>query len=278
MKSQTVRVHDLDVHYLEEGSGPPVLLLHGWPTNAQLWRHVLPAVAAGRRAIAIDLPGFGQSSKPADLSYSFRLYDKVLDGFLEALGIDRVGLVVHDLGGPIGLHWAATRQARITDLVLLNTLVFPEMSWAVKVFVAGSYLPGISHAMASGWGLAAAMRFGVVDKGRITSEVEQIYQEPFPTRSDRKALLAAAHGLHPRGFDTIVASLHDYRVPVRLLYGERDRILPDVASTMARVKAAIPHAELSSIPDCGHFLQEDQPEQVATLLAEFLMRSHEAAS
>lgn len=278
MKSQTVRVHDLDVHYLEEGSGPPVLFLHGWPTNAQLWRHVLPAVAAGRRAIAIDLPGFGQSSKPPDLSYSFRLYDKVLDGFLEALGIDRVGLVVHDLGGPIGLHWAATGQARIIDLVLLNTLVFADMSWAVKVFVAASYLPGISHVLSSGWGLAASMRFGVVDKGRITSEVEQIYQEPFPTRSDRKALLATAHGLHPRGFDTITASLPGYRVPVRLLYGESDRILPDVASTMARVKVIIPHAELSSIPDCGHFLQEDQPEQVATLLAEFLMRSHEAAS
>ena len=274
--SRTVRVEDLDLHYLEAGSGPPVLLLHGWPTNAQLWRHALPLVGQGRRAIALDLPGFGDSAKP-DASYSFRFYDRVLTGFLEALGIDRVGLVVHDLGGPIGLHWAVGNRARVTDLTLLNTLVFPEMSWAVKAFVGASQLPGLRTLLASQWGLKRAMRFGVVDKSRIDAEVTEIYQRPFRTREARQALLKTAHGLNPKGFDTIAAGIGGFEVPVRLIYGEADRILPDVALTMRRVKELLPQAEVTPIPRCSHFLQEDRPQEVARLLAGFLNSALKAA-
>ncbi len=274
--NKTIRVDDLDLHYLEAGSGPPVLFLHGWPTNAQLWRHALPLVGEGRRAIALDLPGFGDSSKP-DASYSFRFYDRILSGFLDALGIDTVGLVVHDLGGPIGLHWAVGNRARVTDLTLLNTLVFPEMSWAVKAFVGASVVPGLRALLASQWGLKQAMRFGVVDKAKITAEVTEIYQRPFRTPAARRALLKAAHGLNPKGFDTIAAGIGAFEVPVRLIYGEADGILPDVAQTMGRVKALLPHAEVTSIPRCSHFLQEDRPQEVAELLADFLTSALKAA-
>lgn len=269
MRSHTVTVDDLDIHILECGSGPPVLFLHGWPTHAQLWRHVLPIAGQTRRAIAMDLPGFGASSKPA-ASYSFRFFDRVITAVLDTLEIDRLGLVVHDLGGPIGLHWAASHQDRIRELALLNTLVFPQLSPAVYAFVAASYLPVVRSLLSSPAGIAWVMRLGVHDKACITSEVAGLYQAPFQTRDARRALLAAAHGLHPKGFDTIEASLSGYEVPVRLLYGENDRILPRVAHTMNRVREHIPHAELTSIPSCGHFLQEDRPHEVADQLGAFL--------
>lgn len=268
--SRIVEVDGLNLHYLEAGSGAPVLLLHGWPTNAQLWRHALPQVGATRRAIALDLPGFGASSKPLDVSYSFRFFDRVLTGFLDALELERVGLVVHDLGGPIGLHWAVSNRSRLTELVLLNTLAFPEMSWAVKVFVACSLVPGLRSLISSQRGIAGAMRFGVQDKSRINAEVAEIYQAPFRTREARRALIKTAHGLHPGGFRTIAEGLGAIDVPVRVIYGERDRILPDVATTMARVAEVLPQTRVTGIPDCGHFLQEDRPEEVAALLAEFL--------
>jgi haloalkane dehalogenase len=275
---RTIRVGELDLHYLEAGSGPPVLLLHGWPTNAQLWRQALPLIGESRRAIALDLPGFGGSAKPLDASYSFRYFDQVITDFLAALDIDEVGLVVHDLGGPIGLHWAAGQQARVTDLVLLNTLVFPEMSWAVTGFVAASWTPGLRSLLTSQAGLAAAMRFGVTNKARITPAVAALYQRPFVERDARRALLATVHGLHPRGFKTITAALPGFDVPLALIYGEDDRILPRVANTMQRVQALLPHAQLTAIADCGHFLQEDRPDEVAGLLADFLAESCLAAA
>ena len=272
MQGHFVSLGDLRVHYLEAGEGEPVLFLHGWPTHASLWRHVLPAVAPHRRALALDLPGFGKSNKPVDASYSFRFYDDVLTRFLAALEIDRVGLVVHDLGGPVGLHWAANNRERLTELGILNTLAYPELSWMVVAFVAGARLPVLRSILSSPWGLRASMRFGVVDKAKIDVEVARMYQEPFPDAASRKALLKTAYGLHPKGMHTIAAALPKFEVPTRLLYGESDRILPHVGKTMARMKADMPHATLSSIPSCGHFLQEDRPQEVAEALAAFFAR------
>ena len=280
LESRTVTVEGLVLHYLESGlesgleageasAGPPVLMLHGWPTHAELYRYALPLVGASRRAIALDLPGFGQSAKPLDASYSFRFYDRIISGFLDALGIDELALVVHDLGGPIGLHWLAGQRERVRELVLLNTIVFPEMSWMVYAFVLSARIPGIRSLLASPWGPRAAMRLGIRDPERHGPEVLDRYVAPFADKRAREALLRTAYGLHPKGFKTVAESVRGLEIPVRLLYGERDRILPHVAKTMARVHALVPHAELSSIPDCGHFLQEDRPDEVAQALADF---------
>ncbi|MEM6930128.1 MAG: alpha/beta fold hydrolase [Myxococcota bacterium] len=252
------------------GEQPPVLLLHGWPTNGQLWRHALPAIGAHRYAVALDLPGFGASGKPLDASYSFRFFDRMLTGFLDAAGIDRVGLVVHDLGGPVGLHWAMGNRDRVTDLVVLNTLVFPELSWAVKAFVGASYLPGVRELMSSPWGIDQAMRLGVTNRARLTDDVLELYRAPYVDKASRRALLRAAHGLHPGGLQTIARGLAEVDVPTTLIFGEADRILPDVAQTMARLQSLVPHATCTSIPDCGHFLQEDRPELVTEHLVQSL--------
>ena len=223
--SHKVRVGEHELHYLEAGSGPPVLLLHGWPTNAQLWRHVLPALAPKRRAIALDLPGFGQSDKPTDVRYNFGFFERTLSGFFDALGIDRVGLAVHDLGGPVGLYWAAKHRERVSDLAILNTLAFPEPSAAVVAFVAATYIPGLRSWLTSPAGIRFSMRFGVERKERIDEETTRLYTDPYPDRSSRQALLKSAQGLSPRGLSTIAESLTDFSMPVRILYGERGCIL-----------------------------------------------------
>ncbi len=270
--SRRVTVGDLELHYLECGTGEPVLLLHGWPTNAQLWRHSLTEIGRTRRAIALDLPGFGESDKPHTIRYGFSYFTKVITGFLEAIEVDKTGLVVHDLGGPIGLHWGATNPDRVTELVLLNTLAFVETSLMVKVFVLSTFVPGLRSYVTSQKGLRFAMRFGVQNKARITDEVAEIYQAPYRTKTARKALLKTAQGLGPRGFKAIKQWLTNLDIPVGLLYGEADRILPNVAKTMKRVKDLQPDAELASIPDCGHFLQEDRPVEVAEYLANFFSK------
>jgi haloalkane dehalogenase len=270
LTSSFVEVEGLRLHYLAAGRGAPVLLLHGWPTSSFLWRNIMPAIAEHRRVIALDLPGFGRSDKPLDASYSFRFFNRAIDGFVDALNIERLGLAVHDLGGPIGLHWAAQQPpGRVERLALLNTLLYPRMNWAVMAFVASCWIPGARALLASPWGLKTAMRLGVSDPRRLRPDTLEGTCAPFRERAARKALLKAGRGLSPKGMVELSAWLSTVKVPVRLLYGANDKILPNIAWTMARAQRELPHAELTRIDDCGHFLQEDRPEQVAEALAAF---------
>lgn len=267
--SEIVEVDGLRLHYLSAGEGETVVLLHGWPTSSFLWRNVLPAIAAHNRVIALDLPGFGRSDKPLEASYSFRFFSKVLDGFFEALGIESLSFAVHDLGGPVGLFWACHHRERIRRLALLNTLVYPEASWAVAAFVMAVRTPGVRDLLTSPWGLAKALRWGVADPRRLADDAVPGIREPFRTRADRRALAKAGQNLSPKGFREIARLLPELECPVRIVYGERDRYLPDVAKTMARVCRDLPQAEATALPDCGHFLQEERPDEVGRLLSEF---------
>jgi pimeloyl-ACP methyl ester carboxylesterase len=257
------------LHYLEQGSGEPVLMLHGWPTSSYLWRNVMPIVGNGNRAIALDLPGFGRSDKPTDASYSFRFYDRVLTAFLAEIGVDRMGLAVHDLGGPIGLYWGAKHPERVNRIALLNTLVFARPSAAVVAFIAICKTPLLRSWMTSPAGIRFTMRLGIRDNNKVTDELVAAYQQPFATADARKVLAKAGAGLHPDGLKEIEAWLPRIEVPVRLLYGERDRVLPDVAKTMRKVSERVPQAELSTLPDAGHFCQEERPEEIGRELEEF---------
>ena len=264
-----VRVGDLTWRYRELGTGPVVLLLHGWPTSSYLWRDVMKSIARTNRVLAPDLPGFGGSSKPKDASYSFRFFEEAIDGLLAAVNAERVSLAVHDLGGPIGVHWAIRNRERVDRLALLNTLLYARPSLAVVGFVVAARLPGTRHLLTSPRGLDFTMRLGMHRKDRLTDEVREAVREPFATAEARRVLAKTGYGLSPKGFAEIQRALPELTWPVRVVYGERDRILPDVARTMRKVKRDIPHAEVTALPDCGHFLQEDDPETVGRLLAEF---------
>ncbi|MGB1015467.1 MAG: alpha/beta fold hydrolase [Nannocystaceae bacterium] len=267
--SNFIRVGELNLHYLEAGKGPPVLLLHGWPTSSFLWRHTLDAIAQHNRVIALDLPGFGRSDKPLSASYSFRFYERVLEGFLDALGCENVGLAVHDLGGPVGLYWALRHQERVRRLALLNTLVYPRVSWAVAAFVASSYLPGLRSLLVSPRGLRWAMQIGVHDRSQLSQETFEGVCAPFASRDARKVLLKTAHSLHPGGMREIAERLPSYAGPVRIIYGAKDRILPDVADTMKKVARDLPQATTTRLADCGHFLQEERGQEIGEYLRDF---------
>jgi pimeloyl-ACP methyl ester carboxylesterase len=255
--------------YRELGSGPAVLLLHGWPTSSLLWREIMPQIARHSRVIAPDLPGFGASDKPTDVIYTFAFFDSLLDGLCAALELEDVGLCVHDLGGPIGLHWSLTRPGRMRRLALLNTLVYPEFSDSVLEFVRRLATPGLREQLTSPEGLEELLRDGVERPTCLSSELLAAMLAPFREPSAREALALSALGLSGRGFAELASRLPELRIPVRIVYGACDRLLPDVAQTMARVQRDLPHAVSTVLPDCGHFLQEDAPERVGALLAEF---------
>ncbi len=267
--SHYAAVHGLRLHYLEAGEGDPILLLHGFPTSSHLYRKILPALGKTHRAIAIDLPGYGRSDKHLDLTYDYELYANTLNAFLDTLGIQKTHLVVHDLGGPAGLYWATHNPGRVRSIVVLNTLVFPEVHWTVTAFLLALRLPGLRDFLVSPKGLVATMKLGVVHKERMNRETLTPYTAPFETKPARKALIKAGSGLGIGGLAKIAKKLPSLEAPLRLIYGEKDRVLPDVAKTMKRIQTLRPDAELTALPNCGHFLQEDAPERVAELIAEF---------
>ena len=269
MALSKVRAGDLTLAYREAGSGAPVLLLHGWPTSSFLWRDVMLPMAVANRVIALDLPGFGASDKPLDTRYGFELFERAIDDFLAALEIDEVGLAVHDLGGPIGVHWALGRTTRVTKLAVLNTLLYPEFSGAVLEFVTALSTPDLRDQFTSPEGLEAAMRLGLADQANLTEEMLAGVREPFETADARRALADAGIGLDPEGFTEIAGRLPSLGVPVRVVYGERDAILPDIADTVARLQRDLPQTVATALPECGHFLQEEAPEEIGGLLARF---------
>jgi pimeloyl-ACP methyl ester carboxylesterase len=266
---RTAEVDGLTLAYREMGSGSPVLLLHGWPTSSFLWRDVMVPIARRNRVIALDLPGFGASDKPLGRQYSFEFFADSIDGLLASLEIERTAIGVHDLGGPVGLHWALNHRDRVTKVAVLNTLVYPEFSEAVLQFIRMCSTPDTRAWVTSPEGLEAAMRLGVADDSRLTDEVFAGVREPFSTPESRQALADAGIGLEQDGFAEIARLLPSLSVPVRIVYGERDRILPDIADTVTRMKRDLPQADVTALPDCGHFLQEEAAEEIGDLLAEF---------
>ena len=246
--------------------------MHGFPTSSHLYRNILPELAKTHRAIALDLPGYGLSDKPLDSKYDYDFYANTLSAFLDALGIEHTHLVVHDLGGPAGLYWAVENPARVNRIAILNTLVFPEVHWTVTAFLLGLRTPGLRSLLTSPKGIVATMKLGVVNKDRMNRETLTPYTAAFETKPAQKALIKAGGGLGIGGLAKIAKKLPTLESPLRLIYGERDRVLPDVAKTMRRLQALRPEAELTALPNAGHFLQEDAPERVAELLSEFLNR------
>ena len=267
---QSVTLRDgLSLSYRELGSGPAVLLIHGWPTSSFLWRNVMPVIADRNRVLAIDLPGFGGSDKPPDAPYDFAYFEVAIDGFLAAVGVDRVSVAGHDLGGPIAVHWALAHRARVDRVALLNTLLYPEFSDAVVDFVKALMTPAERDRLVSPEGLVEMMRFGVTDPAVISDDIAAAIASPFADHADQITLAKAGYGLGIRGFVEIASDIGSLACPVAVVYGTADRVLPDVGQTFARLRHDVPQASITRVRGAGHFVTEEAPAAVADVLAPF---------
>ena len=272
-ESKYTTVEGVKIHYLTAGSGEPILLIHGFPTSSYLWRNIIDEISEKYKVIAIDLPGYGKSDKRIEDSFSFRYYNRILTSFLNNLKIENITLGVHDVGGPIGLYWMVRNMEKVNRLILFNTLVYSEFSWAVKLFGLATILPGIKNWLTSPSGIKKALRIGVHDKEKLTAAVIRNYQSPFSDKKSRKVLLKSVQRLSLKGFKEIETKLPLFTGPVQLIYGENDKILPGVAHTMKKVKKDLPRSNVKSIPNCGHFLQEDAPKQINDTILAFMKGS-----
>ena len=257
---------NFNIHYLQAGNHTHckdiILLIHGWPTSSFLYRHMILPLTQFYNVIALDLPGFGLSDKDPNASYSFKYHAAIIESFVRQLSIEHVHLVVHDLGGPIGLWWAKQHPKKVESYVLLDTIVYADFSWAVKLFVAMTLIPGIKNWFSRSPGLKFAMNLGIKNKARMSKPVIAAYQAPFKTKAARQSLLKTASRLHINGFKDVAKHIENTDKPLCMVYAENDVILPDIARTFSRLNKTQPTSKIHAIPDCGHFLQDDRPDEV----------------
>lgn len=272
IESKYIQLSKEQIHYLVAGKGEPILLIHGFPTSSYLWRNIVSNLSDHYQVIAIDLPGFGKSDKLPEESYSFRHYGRVLTEFLDQLQLEHITLGVHDLGGPIGLYWMVNNMTRVKRLILFNTLVYPKFSWAVKLFALSTVVPVVKDWLTSPSGIKKTMYFGVHQKNNLTEDIIVNYQSPFADKQSRKVLLKSIQRLSLKGFAEIEEKLPLFKGPVQIIYGERDKILPKVGNTMKKVKEDLPQSKVNSLPNCGHFLQEDAPSQISEVVLAFMQQ------
>ncbi len=263
-------VNGLRMHYVDEGRGEPVLMLHGEPTWSFLYRKMIPPIAQQYRAIAPDYIGFGKSDKPTDDAYyTFANHYANLEAFVNTLGLNRMTLVMQDWGGPLGLHFATLHPERIARLVILNTGLLSG--------TAESFTPGLlrwierSQQILEG-SIGDMMKRG----GSMSDEVARGYDAPFPTRESKAGarrfpLMIPRSPNDPGGPEMMEthAALSRWDRPTLVMFGENDRVFPPAVAE-AFVKL-IPGAEGPAlIKGAGHFVQEDAGEELAKHILEFL--------
>ena len=123
-----IAVRDSELAYVDTGAGNPIVFLHGNPTSSYLWRNIMPHVHGHGRCIAMDLIGMGKSDKP-DLEYNFFDHSKYVEGFIEAMGLKKLTLVIHDWGSALGFHYAMRNESNIKGLSFMEAIMMPIPSW-----------------------------------------------------------------------------------------------------------------------------------------------------
>ncbi len=265
----------LRMHYLDEGQGDPVLLLHGEPTWAYLYRKMIPPLANHYRVIAPDYIGFGKSDKwTAVEDYTFARHEHNLERLIEQLDLQNITVVVQDWGGPIGLVYAANHPERIARLVILNTGLFSGRAGVSPGLQSWREYVARTPDLPVGKMIARTIQ----PRGGIPAEIAAAYDAPYPTLESKAGTLAFP-AIIPLGPDEPGAAdmshalevLKSWDKPALVMFSDQDPIFPVEAGQ--RMQALIPGAQFSVIEGAGHFLQEEKGELIAERMLEFMSNS-----
>jgi cis-3-alkyl-4-acyloxetan-2-one decarboxylase len=277
------RFHDhagLRQHYVDEGLGAPVVMLHGNPTWSFMYRALIADLRTSYRVIAPDHIGCGLSDKPDDTRYAYTLDQRVRDvsALLEGAGVTRdITLVVHDWGGLIGLAWAVRYAERVKRLVIFNTAAFPippstRLPLSIRVCrdtALGAFLVRRFNAF-------SAVASHVAPQHRLAVEVRRAYTAPYDSWANRIATLRFVQDIplgpqHP-SFEVVrqtAAGLESLRSrPMMICWGERDFVFD--RHFLDEWMQRFPSSEVHRFPDAGHYVLEDAADRIVPLVRSFL--------
>jgi len=286
---KTLDLDGLAYHYLDEGDGPPVVMVHGNPSWSFYYRNLVLALRDRHRCIVPDHIGCGFSAKPGDDRYDYTLPRRVddLERLLDHLQItENITLVLHDWGGMIGMAYASRHPERISRLVLLNTAAFPlpitkpfplglricRNTWLGTLLVRGL------NAFSRGASIVGCKR------NPMPASLRALYQCPYDSWANRIATLRFVQDIPLKpgdhNFDLITAvadGLGRFKdIPLQIHWGLKDFVFDH--HFLAEWERRFPQAEIYRYPDCGHYILEDAKNEVVPLIGEFLDRTEQGVN
>jgi pimeloyl-ACP methyl ester carboxylesterase len=254
-------------------NAPPVVLLHGLPTNALLWRRFGPTLSAeGFRAFAPDLLGYGKSGKPTSGKYGVADQARYVHQFISAFGLRDAIVIGHDIGGGVAQHLAISHPELVIGLILVNTVT--ERNWPPWIVRAARTRPAsyvgaalqltVGFRRVLGWLMRSAARH----PARLTHQVIDAYATPLANRGGALWLARLARDLTPDDTDGLTAKLATKPMPKLVVWGTADPYLK-VASGR-HLAESLPNANWIEVEDCGHFVPEEEPFALADAVLPFL--------
>lgn len=270
------------MHYIDEGEGDPILLIHGNPTSSYLWRNIIPYVQPYGRSIAVDLIGMGQSDKP-DIDYRFVDHAKYLQAFIEKLDLKNITLVVHDWGSALGFNYAMLHEDNVKGIAFMEALLMP-LTWNefpddFKQIFQTFRTPG------AGYDLIVTKNFFVEQilpggiLRNLTEEEMNRYREPYQVMDSRKPVWVWPNEIpidgRPADVHKIVTDynkwLQETELPKILLYASPGAITN--ASAVNWSTSNLKNLETVDLGQGIHFLQEDHPGAIGEALANWIQKS-----
>jgi cis-3-alkyl-4-acyloxetan-2-one decarboxylase len=268
-------------HYVDEGRGPVLLMVHGNPTWSFYWRDLILGLRDRYRVIAVDHIGCGLSDKPPANEYSYHLAQRVADlgQLVERLDLREITLVAHDWGGGVGMGAAVERPERFARFVLMNTAAF-RMNTCPPV-IRLCHVPGLGEVGVKGLNLfvRAALRMTVEKPERITPAVRAGYLAPYDSWRNRVGVLGFVRDIPLRPTHPSYATLTRIEQglaqfgqhPVCLIWGMKDWCFSP--KFLTRFRVFFPQAEVHELADAGHYVVEDAHERIIPLVDDFVTRT-----
>lgn len=268
LEKRRLKVSGGDIAYLDEGDGPPAILLHGFPTSSYLWRDLVPMLAPRFRAIAPDLLGYGDSDRPQDPSeLTIVRQATYVRELLGALDLADPAVIGHDIGG--GIAQLLALEGDVRTLVLVDSIAFD--SWPIEAvrMLQDAEPAGVDEGFARAL-VGVALDTGMARPGRLGEMDREEYARPWS--ADPMAVIRAARGIDGHGLAGTEERLGALDARALVVWGEDDPFQP--AEWAERLGEAIPGATVALLPGCSHYVTEDAPEAVLPLIADYLRRVH----
>jgi pimeloyl-ACP methyl ester carboxylesterase len=260
-----IEVNGHTIHYTKQGKGKPLILVHGFAGSTYTWRDLIPLLADHYTVYAYDVLGFGLSDKPADGNYAMKAHGDSLIGFMDALNLPSAHLIGHSMGGVIIGYAALAAPSRVDKLVMIEPGFYTDKTPA---FLQYMFFP-LNRIMARQfYTRSMTQRFllaSFYNKSKVTEEVIDGYM--IPTRTPN-VLDAMAHMMVTVGAQKYEGVSERITRPTLIVWGERE---PEVlAGAAERLTSEMQGSTLASVEECGHYVQEEKPQELATVIRDFL--------
>lgn len=261
------------IRYQDRGLGDPIVLLHGFGGSSYSWRYVIGFILGKYRVISIDMKGFGLSDKPKDDRYSAMDQSRIVSTFIEEKGLEGITLVGHSYGGTVALltflSFAVKSKNPIEKLILIGAAAYrqplPGFISIMRNPCVGNILLSLLPAPLI---VKAVLKEAFFDDGKISEEMVRTYAGYLGQPGAQHALIETATRIVPQNMEGLPRRYGGIGVPVLLIWGEEDRIVPVWVGE--RLSRDLPKGTLVKIPQCGHIPQEECPIETIRIISDFL--------